>query len=388
VPSDKTRSLFGTVHRERVLAVLARGPLHVRALAREVGLGERGAWDVVERFRRMGVVAKRDRPGSYVLAALDPRFAAADELRDLLATLHRETALPADRPAWRRGLDAAPPGEGGFAGLFGSPMRTRLLILLALVGETTPERARLLLRLRRGQTLLDAVRRLHTLGVVRWWHRGNSARIALDPQWRAHDALRRVLLRLADASPTIQRAVRTERAEPHRDHAPEERLPFLRHAHARMLLDLRAGPLRIADFVERRGVTRATALATARALEACGLVLTATMARHTIVALNTARADFGAWWTLLGVAEPREHPTSRPTLPFSARCAAALPVPVHARVARIMHAIADGTEPEERPNESRRVLDRLARLGLLHRERGMLAFADPYRTALAEALRP
>ena len=74
MPSDKTRSLFGTVHRERVLAALARGPLHVRALAREVGLGERGAWDVVERFRRMGVVAKRDRPGSYVLAALDPRF--------------------------------------------------------------------------------------------------------------------------------------------------------------------------------------------------------------------------------------------------------------------------------------------------------------------------
>jgi hypothetical protein len=53
-----------------------------------------------------------------------------------------------------------------------------------------------------------------------------------------------------------------------------------------------------------------------------------------------------------------------------------------------MCAIADGTEPGERPNENRRVLDRLARLGLLHRERGRLAFAEPYRTALAEALRP
>jgi hypothetical protein len=386
VPSDKTRSLFGTVRRERVLAALARGPLHVRALAREVCLGERGAWDVVERFRRMGVVAKRDRPGSYVLAALDPRFPGSDELRDLIAALHPESALPADRPAWRRGLDAAPRGGDRFADLFGTAMRTRLLIVLALVGETTPDRARRLLRIRRRQALLDAVRRLRALGVVTWRHRGNDARIALDAEYTAHVPLRRLLLKLADESPTIGRAVAVSRVPAHREPTPEERLPFLRPAHARMLLDLRRGPLRVADLVERRGVTRATALATARALEACGLVVVAQKARHATVALNAARDDFDAWWTLLRFADPDGHPARRPAAAFGAHNAANAPVPMHDRIARIMHSLAVGETPRERPALVAAAMHRLARLGIARRRSDATTIDEALRAALAAVL--
>lgn len=131
--------LFGRGGRDRVLICLAQnGPQHVRALGRLLGIDSHKAFTMVERLEATGVVIKRHRAGGRKYVALDRSFPAYTELSDLLLemadhhdipTVERRIArwgLPRERHTWRGGdIDL----------LFGSPNRTRVLLLIASGGK-------------------------------------------------------------------------------------------------------------------------------------------------------------------------------------------------------------------------------------------------------------
>ena len=100
-------------------------------------------------------------------------------------------------------------------------------------------------------------------------------------------------------------------------------------------------------------------------------VIVKTKPRHATVALNAARDDFDAWWTLLRFTDPDGHPARRPAAAFAAEQKDAnAPVPMHDRIARIMHPSAVGGTPRERPAQVAAVTYLLARLGIARRRSG------------------
>ena len=103
--------------------------------------------------------------------------------------------------------------------LFGSPRRTEVLLLLALLGESYPAELTRLLRATKASILqiLDA---LELEGVLASRQLGRTRRVALDPRYFAAKELQALLDKLAAGSPDLQRLAATRRARSRRRGKP------------------------------------------------------------------------------------------------------------------------------------------------------------------------
>lgn len=99
--------------------------------------------------------------------------------------------------------------------LFGSPQRTDILVLLALLGDSYPtEIARLLDGpLRSAQRILED---LEDEGVVASRLLGRTRLVRLNPRFFAARELEVLLLRLGEGDPRLRRVAASRRARPRR----------------------------------------------------------------------------------------------------------------------------------------------------------------------------
>lgn len=99
--------------------------------------------------------------------------------------------------------------------LFGSQRRTQVLVLLALLEESYPAE---LVRLLDAQlrSILYIVDDLEADGVVASQRLGRTRKLVLDPRYYAAAELRALLLKLADADPTLRKVAASKRARPRR----------------------------------------------------------------------------------------------------------------------------------------------------------------------------
>lgn len=104
--------------------------------------------------------------------------------------------------------------------LFGSPRRSQVLMLLALLGESYPtELARLL-----DAPLVSVIKILDGLeldGVVATKMLGRVRRVSLEPRFHAFKALEALLVQLGSADRSIRSAAAKRRGRPRRKGKPE-----------------------------------------------------------------------------------------------------------------------------------------------------------------------
>ena len=123
---------------DRALICLAvNGPLTVRELGRAIDSDSHTTWDIVERLREAGMVVKRDEPGGRKYVALNRRLPIYRPLRRLL--LAPDRYWPATRDGehiarWRMPFDSNVTTER-MDHIFQSPVRSRVLLFVAAVGE-------------------------------------------------------------------------------------------------------------------------------------------------------------------------------------------------------------------------------------------------------------
>jgi DNA-binding transcriptional ArsR family regulator len=103
--------------------------------------------------------------------------------------------------------------------LFGSPRRTEVLLMLALLGESYPAEMTRLLGATKASILqiLDA---LEVEGVVTSRQLGRTRRVALDPRYFAAKELRSLLDKLVSGQPKLKRIAASRRSRPRRKGKP------------------------------------------------------------------------------------------------------------------------------------------------------------------------
>jgi hypothetical protein len=124
---------------DRALICLAvNGNLTVRELARATKTDSHKMWDIVERLRRSGLAVKRDRPGGRKYVSLNRNLPIYLPLRKLLLALdhHWPARRYANKTArWYMPHDSALTHDR-LDYMFQSPVRSRILLFVAAVGET------------------------------------------------------------------------------------------------------------------------------------------------------------------------------------------------------------------------------------------------------------
>jgi hypothetical protein len=98
--------------------------------------------------------------------------------------------------------------------LFGSPVRTRVLLALELLKESYPRESRVAgIRLMSTQRIVNDLERQ---GVLASRLRGRRRDVRLNPTYFAEQELRALLSRLAAADPILTRSVTSMRRRPRR----------------------------------------------------------------------------------------------------------------------------------------------------------------------------
>ena len=107
--------------------------------------------------------------------------------------------------------------------MFGSALRTRILVLTALLRETYPRQLAKLLRTSPTSVRLaiDRLERERLVATRRW---GMERRVSLDPSTAYARELRQLLLRIADASPGYEELIKSVRTRPRQRRKPLEPL--------------------------------------------------------------------------------------------------------------------------------------------------------------------
>jgi DNA-binding MarR family transcriptional regulator len=130
---------FDTPERTAIIATLyINGPMTVRELSRLREVDSGSTYRTIERLIRCGLIVKRGSPGGRKYVAINRAHACISELRKLLTVLANKYGVPiSDQPRYRHGFpldrDPAPPVAENQ--MFGSPVRSRLLVILALLDE-------------------------------------------------------------------------------------------------------------------------------------------------------------------------------------------------------------------------------------------------------------
>jgi DNA-binding MarR family transcriptional regulator len=99
--------------------------------------------------------------------------------------------------------------------IFGSALRTKILILTTLLGETYPSQLARILKTPSSVVgmAVDRLERERLVATRRW---GMERRVSLNPSTPFSGELRALLLRLAESSPEYEAAVRSLRTRPRR----------------------------------------------------------------------------------------------------------------------------------------------------------------------------
>ena len=99
--------------------------------------------------------------------------------------------------------------------LFGSPRRTQVLILLALLEESYPTELTRLLDAKKA-AILYIVDDLEAGGILASRRLGRTRRLILDPRYFAAKELKALLLKLAAGEPALRKIASRQRARPRR----------------------------------------------------------------------------------------------------------------------------------------------------------------------------
>ena len=118
--------------------------------------------------------------------------------------------------------------------IFGSPLRTQILVLTALLTETYPNQLARVLKTS-PNAVRNAVERLERERLVATRRWGMERRVTLNPAIPYFAALRALLLRMAAAPPFNAEAARSKRSRPRRRGKPVEDKDPRRAALAREL---------------------------------------------------------------------------------------------------------------------------------------------------------
>ena len=210
-PPTEHPHIFGMGKRDCVLMLLAvNRPLYVREIARAIGSEEKKAAKMVRALLEVGVVVCARGSNGVRYVKLNPDFPAYYELLRLLNVLElhwpQERLGKPARRAERLGLRQAPFAVDDesfptkrYDRLFGSPIRTRVLLAIAAIGDTDVTDLARLLTLESRSTW-NTVNHLQREGLIRSTIKGRRRALELDPDYFAAQALRRLLLRLVEDS--------------------------------------------------------------------------------------------------------------------------------------------------------------------------------------------
>jgi hypothetical protein len=184
-----------------LIALAVNGPMHVRALARAIGSDSHKTWDMVECLRASGLVVKRDRPGGRKYAALNRDLPVYEEVYALLIALdHFWPAERVEQPRHRWRMpndDIVTPRR--LDQMFFSPVRSRMLLYVAGVGQTSMQD--MYNRLGLGSvSALYAVNHWEREGTIRTSRHHRERLVELDPRLAAAPEMRALLRGLVDLS--------------------------------------------------------------------------------------------------------------------------------------------------------------------------------------------
>ncbi len=104
--------------------------------------------------------------------------------------------------------------SSGF-GVFGSGIRTNILLVIALLEETHAQELSRILGVGK-TTVRNALDTLEQAGVISGVLEGRARRVRLDPRFMAHDELSALLNKMALGSPSVIGAVAEFRRRPRR----------------------------------------------------------------------------------------------------------------------------------------------------------------------------
>ena len=131
--------LFASSARTQILLALhANGPMTVREAARLRKTDSATTFRSVERLIVCGLIVKRDRPGGRKYVAINKSHFAAKELNFLLDVLNNRFPIPEiEQARVRRGLptDRDPKPPILELSMFGSSIKSRILLMVAIAGE-------------------------------------------------------------------------------------------------------------------------------------------------------------------------------------------------------------------------------------------------------------
>ena len=141
-PRTTARAMFGSGARTEILALLAKhGPLTVREIARLRDVDASWTFRAVNKMLESAIIVKRDRAGGRKFVTLNRAHPAHGELVALLLVVAKDIGLPEfEQARYRHGLPLArsEPPDADAAPALGSPLRARILVMLALMVEADP----------------------------------------------------------------------------------------------------------------------------------------------------------------------------------------------------------------------------------------------------------
>jgi DNA-binding MarR family transcriptional regulator len=200
-------ALFGSSERTLIVSMFAvNGPMTVRELARARNVDSSTTFRTVERLIRCGLLVKRQRVGGRKYVSFNRAHIAAAELRSLLDVLAKHYGTPhADQPRYRHGLpldrDTSPPLAEKL--MFGSSLRSRMLVLLAATGEADETQVRRLLAVN-ALSLEYASKALIATGVLCGRKVGSRFVLSLAEGYVGASEFKTLLLRLVEEAPSYQ----------------------------------------------------------------------------------------------------------------------------------------------------------------------------------------
>jgi predicted transcriptional regulator len=126
---------FGTSERTETLAILnANGPMTSRELARARNVDSASVFHILHNLLRTGLIAKREHGRGRKYFAINRSHVAYRDLKALLQALSKKygtITVEQSRHRWRLPLETDPPPAVEEDRMFGSTLRSRIIVLLS-----------------------------------------------------------------------------------------------------------------------------------------------------------------------------------------------------------------------------------------------------------------
>lgn len=196
--------IFGSSARTEILALLAvNGPLTVRELARLRVSDSSATFRAVSALSDCGLIVKRERAGGRKYVSLNRAHHGARELRDLLTALdleHPVARVTQARARWGLPTERDPQPLIVEKQMFGSAIRSQILLLLAIVGEADEQQIARALAVRHN-SVWSALLPLTRRNLVIDRRVGARRVLSLSESYKGAREFGRLLQRLASVMP-------------------------------------------------------------------------------------------------------------------------------------------------------------------------------------------